>query len=178
MLESTFDGHATFTADIPDNFPFPMSGSIIVTSGLWQNSIPLKIYAQDTVAQGASLDGGKVTTGAAETEKSKDDVNRVGGVDFRAMPVVFHMIPAGALDGAPVELQVLDSQWRDIAVSLSKGDMPYGKLKDYAQACRRTPAARAQLRELSEYIENILKMEENAALPTSPALKEIIVFMD
>jgi hypothetical protein len=94
------------------------------------------------------------------------------------MPVVLHKLPAGALDGAPVELRLLDITGRDIAAMLSKGEIPYDKLKDYAQACRRTSAARMQLRELSKYIEDILKMEENAAVPTSPGMKEIIAFIN
>ncbi len=153
---------AVFAAKIDDRMPLPFSGTIRYSSGLFWKSESVRIYSSSE-ASAAGKDGG-----------SRD----VGGVDFRAMPVVLHKLPAGALDGAPVELRLLDIQWRDIAAMLSKGEIPYDKLKDYAQACRRTSAARMQLRELSKYIEDILKMEENAAVPTSPGMKEIIAFIN
>jgi HEAT repeat protein len=100
-----------------------------------------------------------------------------GGVDFRALPAVVQPMvnPAVGMNVANmISLRDLDKQWSQIQSKIYQGEMPYQEIKLYVSACCGQKAAAKQLAQVSEGITNILKMEEERALPTAPELKEIL----
>jgi hypothetical protein len=80
-----------------------------------------------------------------------------------------------ALLSAP--LQDLDQEWLKIQKKMCSGPMPYAELKEFTAACRSRQDAGAQLRVVNECIVKILKMEECAAVETTPAFAEIIAVL-
>ena len=54
------------------------------------------------------------------------------------------------------------------------GSMPYNDLKDYVVVCSQRFDTAKQVEELQSWVNNILLLEESAAVPTSPELKEVL----
>jgi len=103
-----------------------------------------------------------------------------GGVDFRVLPAVVQPMvnPAAGMNPANmISLRDLDKQWSEIQSKIYQGEMPYQEIKKYASACCGQEDAAKQLEQVSEGITNILKMEEDRALPTAPELKEILAYL-
>jgi hypothetical protein len=105
---------------------------------------------------------------------------KAGGVDFRALPsTVTPMVgPAAGMSGLNlISLQDLDKKWSEIKETLMQGEMPYQQLKEYVSSCSGCQDADNQLKTATTYITDILKMEEERALPTAPELKEILAYL-
>lgn len=106
-----------------------------------------------------------------------------GGIDLRTLPVSQPAGPAmlsvavSDKDAQPMTAQELDAQWEFIEKSIRTGPVPYGRLKAHAVACCRNAHAADQRAKLAAYIENLLKLEEEAAVPTAPELKEVLVVL-
>ncbi|MFA5100484.1 MAG: hypothetical protein WC547_06350, partial [Candidatus Omnitrophota bacterium] len=104
----------------------------------------------------------------------------MGGIDLRALPVEAQ--PAGAVSVAVpgtsvpfVSANELEAQWQKIEEQMRSGPMPYDQLKAHAIGCCRNKDAAEQRKALAVWITGILKLEEEAAVPTAPELKEILV---
>jgi hypothetical protein len=115
-----------------------------------------------------------------ETEAAKDGGQRtVGGIDFRTMPMnnvpVFHslvLIPVH-----PVSLAEIDGQWQNIRGQINAGTVPVEELKTYTAACKSNKEAVARLRNVEEYVNTVLRLEEDAAVSTSSQMKEILAIV-
>ncbi|MCX5707650.1 MAG: DHH family phosphoesterase [Candidatus Omnitrophica bacterium] len=102
------------------------------------------------------------------------EVEAPGGIDFRALPAVVTPMANPAAGAGLISLRDLDKQWSDIQSKIYQGEMPYQEIKKYASVCCGRHDAAKQLEQVSEGITNILKMEEDRAIPTAPELKEIL----
>lgn len=119
----------------------------------------------------------------AQKRDGGKEVHAVGGIDLRSLPVT------GAQAGAPVmsvpvdpallsaSLEGLDRKWQSIQKNMRSGPMPYAELKEFIAACRNRNDAASQLQAVSSRIVQILKMEECAAVATSPEFEEIIAVL-
>jgi hypothetical protein len=106
---------------------------------------------------------------------SKDGGNPVGGVDFRAIPVVNQpMVGVAAVALPLVSVAQLEKDWNGLSKQLKTGNVPYEQLKTYAASCAANKEAHAQLVQITAYINNILRLEEDAAYATNPQMKEVL----
>jgi hypothetical protein len=80
-------------------------------------------------------------------------------------------------DSVKRTVEELETTWTDIEKSIQSGPMPYEKLKAQAIACCQNKNAQAAREKLSSCIVNLLKLEEEAAVPTAPELKEILIVL-
>lgn len=106
----------------------------------------------------------------------------VGGVDFRAIPAV--VVPAvgtgagvaGAV-AAVVDVQELDRQWNALQRKVADGQMPYNDLRAYISACCANREACERLMKVSQWVAEVLKIEEDACVQTSAQMKELIALL-
>lgn len=111
---------------------------------------------------------------AASSEKDGGNIVKpVGGVDFRAMPVMISPAVAG-VQAPVVSVAELEKDWNGIVKQLRSGNVPYDQLKMYVAACAQNKEARVQLVQVTAYINNILRLEEDAAYETDPRMAEIL----
>lgn len=111
------------------------------------------------------------------------DQATVGGIDMRALPVnqpagtTMLSVAVPGTDSQRMTAQELDEQWQFIESSIRSGPVPYDKLKAHAIACCGNKDAVIQREKLTAYIADLLKLEEAAAVPTAPELKEVLVVL-
>jgi len=134
---------------------------------------------RDSDGGAAKIDDAKKAGRIGDELNDKDDgVEPVGGIDFRAVPVV-PAAPAAipALAAHPATLRQLERDWDTISRKLEQGEVPCAALKEYAAACVAHKDARKQLLAVSACIDTILRMEEDAAVVTSAEMKEILAII-
>ena len=86
--------------------------------------------------------------------------------------------PAAGINRADmISLSELDKQWSQIQSEIYQGKMPYQEIRLYVSSCCGQKDAAKQLEQVAEGITNILKMEEERALPTAPEFKEILAYL-
>ena len=117
------------------------------------------------------LDGGQ---DSKETETSDK-----GGIDFRQLPIVTQPAASGpqpVVIGPAMQMSEgsLNEEWKQIEKTMQNGPMPYQKIKEYVTCCRNQKAEK-QMDAVFACIANILRLEEEQALPTAPEIKEILV---
>ncbi len=104
-----------------------------------------------------------------------------GGVDFRAIPVGGQMISPIPLTPRVMQMansssiQDLKEEWQDIQGRTMIGPVPYDKLKDYVAACCQRQDTARQIEEIQSWVNNVLSLEEAAAVPTSEELKQVLL---
>jgi len=122
-------------------------------------------------------------------QKDAAPVEEVGGVDFRAIPSV--VMPAAgavgaaganaaAMTGAPVavlNVRELDRQWAALQQKVRDGQMPYADIRAYVSACCANKEACENLKKASLWIAEVLKVEEDACVETSPQMKEVLALL-
>lgn len=123
--------------------------------------------------------------GLKETEKDNPGVSsnplKPGGVDFRAIPVDGKMLNPIPLTPRVMEMvnsasmKDLNEEWQDIQGRTLIGPVPYDKLKDYVAACCQREDTAKQIEEIQNWVNNVLSLEEAAAVPTSQELKEVLL---
>jgi hypothetical protein len=121
----------------------------------------LKEYESQLPPDATSLDGGNK-----------------GGIDFRQLPIVTQPAVNGPqlTVGAPAMMMSeasLNEEWRQIEKTMQNGPMPYQEIKEYVTCCRNQKAEK-QMDAVFACIANILRLEEEQALPTAPEIKEIL----
>ncbi|HOW42694.1 MAG TPA: HEAT repeat domain-containing protein [Candidatus Omnitrophota bacterium] len=132
--------------------------------------------AKEEYQAGRGQDGGKSPQGSIQTAAPED----LGGIDLRALPLNAQPVPAAAaiagslIAPAQVSLQDLDKQWLNIQRKLAQGPMPYQEIKAYVAACCSQQECRVQKEAVCQWLADILKLEEEAAVSTSVELKEIL----
>ncbi|MFA5100731.1 MAG: hypothetical protein WC547_07615, partial [Candidatus Omnitrophota bacterium] len=112
--------------------------------------------------------------------QERRDGGKIGGVDFRAMPAV--VMPAAEVGGevssvAAVDVSELGRQWAALQVKVRDGQMPYDDIRAYISACCANKEACDSLKKASLWVAEILKMEEDACVATSPQMKEVIALL-
>jgi hypothetical protein len=140
---------------------------------------------KDYFSEKCAVDAIKKIEADRDSQKRQFDggikaADEVGGIDFRAMPRAIQpaVNPASAISGSSLmSLQELDKQWSVIRKKMAKGEMPYTELKGYVSACASLKDNAKQLETVTACITNILKLEEERALPTAPELKEILAYL-
>jgi hypothetical protein len=117
------------------------------------------------------------------TNQLGKDGGTVGGIDLRALPIGLQTEPAAismvvpGTDTGKRTAEELDSTWTEIEKSIQSGPMPYEQLKAHAIACCQNKDAKRAREKLSSCIAGLLKLEEEAAIPTAPELKEILLVL-
>ncbi|HOW43202.1 MAG TPA: glycoside hydrolase family 9 protein [Candidatus Omnitrophota bacterium] len=137
------------------------------------------------LAQGDALDGGLKDAAVDDVQPAAPE--DLGGVDFRMIPVVAGQpaavagsgVAAEAVAGAVAQVNVreLDQQWQAIQARAQSGEMPYAEMRSYIKACGGNKDACESLKRASSWIMEVLKMEEDAAVVTAPAMKEILAIL-
>jgi len=116
-------------------------------------------------------------------EADKAGHKEVGGIDMRCLPLgqpeevlTMSQVVAGK-DAMQMSAEELDEQWGSIEKEILSGPMPFDRLKAYAVACFANQGATIQREKFCSYIADILKLEEEAAVPTEKDLKELLVVL-
>jgi hypothetical protein len=63
----------------------------------------------------------------------------------------------------------------EIRASMVQGPMPYLKIQEYVACCNARPDSSKQIQAVTNCVADILKAEEEDALPTCGQLKEILI---
>jgi len=115
-------------------------------------------------------DGGKTQTPEAP-----------GGIDFRALPVVpsagSALVPGAGVAMPKVSLNELDDQWKKIQRTAQNAELPYEQMKQFVSCCKYQEEAAGLKQEVAAYVVNLLKLEEERAIATPEALKEIVALV-
>jgi hypothetical protein len=111
-------------------------------------------------------------------EHSNLDGGNKGGIDFRQLPIVTQPAvnnPQLVVVGPAMQMSEssLNEEWKQIEKAMQNGPMPYQKIKEYVTCCRNQKADK-QMDAVFACIANILRLEEEQALPTAPEIKEIL----
>jgi hypothetical protein len=114
-------------------------------------------------------------------EDSQNDVGvkKAGGIDFRQLPGSegrAGVFPAGFADIPVLSSVQLEREWRQISKMVEMGVIPSeGRIREYAVNCVRRQAPRD---ELIACIAELLKLEEEKCVRTSPTLRDTLVLLD
>jgi hypothetical protein len=73
------------------------------------------------------------------------------------------------------KMRDLDKEWKTIEEQMRSSAMPYNRIKEYIAVCAARADAGEYLDKAMCCILNILKIEEEQALPTSQELKDLLV---
>ncbi|MFA6385067.1 MAG: hypothetical protein WCY10_06870, partial [Candidatus Omnitrophota bacterium] len=109
--------------------------------------------------------------------------NGPGGIDFRAIPVAGQPAPAPAFMpqlqqlAANSKIKDLDAEWILIREDMLAPEMPYSRIKEYIAVCMYKNDSRRSLEKVFACLIDILRMEEDQALPTHAELKTILAFL-
>ncbi|MFA5100388.1 MAG: hypothetical protein WC547_05860, partial [Candidatus Omnitrophota bacterium] len=127
--------------------------------------------------------------------QKKSEISRAGkdggsagddlaGIDLRAMPVAGQVRqPFLSMLQASQELQRLagdskiqdlDKEWEEIEAQMRIEEMPYSRIKEYIAVCVTRNDAGKHLDKTIRCVLNILRLEEEQALPTNAELKDIL----
>jgi hypothetical protein len=111
-------------------------------------------------------------------EPALADGGNKGGIDFRQLPIVTQPAvnnPQPVVVGSAMQMSEsnLNEEWKQIEKAMQNGPMPYKKIKEYVTCCRNQKADK-QMDAVFACIANILRLEEEQALPTAPEIKEIL----
>jgi len=122
-------------------------------------------------------------------ENSRKAPSEMGGIDLRNLRpghiyTIGSEMPKGQVDlqalrrmAQASDMKDLDASWARVCETIRKGDMPYGTVKEFAAVClARKDASRLEI--LARCLYDILKMEEESALPSSPELKEVLAIVE
>lgn len=172
-LKKVESDHAVLEARIPANFPMPLIAGIFVTSGLWNINIPVRIFANDPQSDMKAMDGGM--------SRSEASGNKVGGIDFRAVPVTSVAAVSPALSfssGRPgIAGQIQPGRWAGIVQEAVSGKVPYEKIKEYIIDCHGACNAESDFIKVSDYLQDLLKKEEESDICSDPGMKEVLAYL-
>lgn len=117
----------------------------------------------------------------------EDAINRassLGGVDFSIINMAERpgvSVSADSFDldriAARSGITDLDSAWNRIEKDIQGKEIPYVRIKEYVAVCKSRPGADKNLAVAAVCLFNILKIEEDNALPTDPRLKELLFYV-
>jgi hypothetical protein len=147
------------------------------TDGIMRNN-PVRVFRDNDGGEATTDDPVKAPGIGDELNDKNAGIDPVGGIDFRAVPVV-PAAPAAvpAIAAHPATLRQLEQDWNTISRKMEQGEVPYAALKEYAASCAAQKEARKQLLEVSACVNSILRMEEDAAVATSAEMKEILAII-
>jgi len=124
-----------------------------------------------------------------EGVSSAVEVDRKGGIDLRALPIVTQPMNMPALKGAsPISFRDsplrgqslnLDNEWREIQNMLNAGIIPSSeRIKEYLQSCCQREDISQEIDKVLACLVDILRLEEERVSLTEPELKEILVLLE
>jgi phosphomannomutase len=143
---------------------------------------------------GKKLLGVPQTSGKEDRSDENDDLStysrdggisqapeKTGGIDFRSLPV---QAAAGSVVGPEtaaampqVSLAEMNDQWKKILSTAQKGELPYQQMKQLVSCCKAKEEAAGLKQEVTAYVVNLLKCEEERAISTPAQLKEIVALV-
>ena len=101
----------------------------------------------------------------------------VGGIDLRSLPLNALSLSKKAAVPAVIStipVAQLEKEWNDLQKAIQSGPMPYAKLKEHVRNCYGRAETAQHLQQVSDYVMNVLKLEEQAAVETAPELKDVL----
>jgi|GEM_PF-1580537 len=113
-----------------------------------------------------------------------------GGIDFRALPIAnqatlsSNTAPLAGVSKATAGTAVMsninaDKEWREIQRMLDAGIIPSAdRIKEYLETCCASGDFSQQVDKVLSSVADILRLEEEQALPTEEALKKILAAME
>jgi len=116
----------------------------------------------------------------AETSILKDQRDKKGGVDFRALPIITQPLntpkinmPLNRLDNFQA-----DPEWIEIQNMVDAGIIPSGqRIKDYLQSCCQKKE-NGEISAVLNCIADILRIEEERVSATDPEFKDMLILLE
>ncbi|MCX5708681.1 MAG: ATP-binding protein [Candidatus Omnitrophica bacterium] len=145
-------------------------------SETWKAVVPGQPLTAET---SGSLDGGIPV--AKEQEGEADSQGPLGGIDFRGLPIVNQpgAIPAGINQFPSVNIADLDGEWQQIERMAATEMVPSTqRLKEFLGACCSKGALDKYAGNVLACIADILRLEEEQAKSTEPALRDILILLE
>ncbi|MCX7927366.1 MAG: hypothetical protein N2606_04445, partial [Candidatus Omnitrophica bacterium] len=114
-----------------------------------------------------------------QLETNKDGREEVGGIDFRILPFLHNQINKPTNIIVPehlmnLELHQMQNYWQSLEKKAYTETFPYQQIKEFVVACNNRNDCKELLVTVSAFLVHILKLEEEAAVPTAKELKEIL----
>ena len=119
-----------------------------------------------------------------QNQQEFQDGGKAGGIDFRALPITGQPQQASAMTPQVMlemqelavnsEMRDLIKEWDTIQRQIRGKQMPYTRLKEYIAVCY-SKHDRAQIEKVTQLMQNLLKLEEECAVQSSPELKELFI---
>jgi hypothetical protein len=120
---------------------------------------------------------------ALEGELDGGDLVEKGGIDFRGLPIVNQPgvlpLPVGIDQLPSVSIADLDGEWQQIE-KMTESEMAPSiqRLKEFLGACCSKGALDKYAGNVLACIADILRLEEEKAQATEPALREILILLE
>jgi hypothetical protein len=124
-------------------------------------------------------DGGNPVSDQAK--EGADSQNPLGGVDFRGLPIVVQpgAMAAGLNQLPSVNIADLDGEWQQIEKMAASDMVPSTqRLKEFLGACCSKGALDKYAGNVLACIADIMRMEEEKAKATEPALRDILILLE
>ncbi len=120
---------------------------------------------------------------ASPVVNNANQVDELGGIDLRSLPIVSHpqlpnagrrlLVPGGAM------AEDLKKEWQDIQRMLESGITPSGeRIREYMMACCRKQDCAADINSVLVCIADILRMEEERVVLTESGLRGILMVLE
>lgn len=109
-------------------------------------------------------------------EARNDGGSAVGGIDMRGLNVEENIVPM-TLPQCAVPVKELEQIWQGIEMMLAEGRSACEEIEELAKMCCGRPDAAEQRKKLHACIAQILKSEEEAAMPTPAALRKALGYL-
>jgi hypothetical protein len=131
--------------------------------------------------QGA--DGGEGIIDVSDLLRINSRTEDKGGIDLRAMPIVTQPMKAPlppVIAGQPVLIIAnLDAEWRQIEGMVAAKMIPSSqRIKEFLVACCAKGELSQHMDDVLACIADILRMEEEKAVKTEPALKDVLILLE
>jgi hypothetical protein len=133
---------------------------------------------------GSPIDQRVDTSEAAKTQTSSGQVDKKGGIDFRALPIINQQINMGMLKLSPADLNRLgninlDSEWVEIQNMVNAGIIPSNeRVKEYVLASCLRQNLGNQMNKVLGCIADIMRMEEDRVTDADVELKDMLVLIE
>jgi ubiquinone biosynthesis protein len=133
---------------------------------------------------GSPIDQRVDTSESAKTQTSSGQVDKKGGIDFRALPIVNQQINMGMLKLSPADLNRLgninlDSEWAEIQNMVNAGIIPSNeRVKEYVLASCLRQNLGNQMNKVLGCIADIMRMEEDRVVDADTELKDMLVLIE
>ena len=152
-------------------------GKVYISVG----EVPIRILRKpNKKAAGLPSQGVVPSVATASPAQGKDDV---GGIDFRSPQIVIQPVNAPGLIKPAIipfaRLESSDKEWQQIRNMLDAGIIPSGeRIKEYLYSCCDNGGLDKEISNVISSLAQILRLEEDNLLVTSPQLKELLRLLE